>query len=100
MRWWFRRRPRSMVGREPGELAVEFWQGWVGLLPDLSAALGDNELQRVENQLCALVAHVHPDLHFSLERGQRAIYALVLSGQEDPRLRPYTDAWKAAAPPE
>lgn len=64
----------------------------------MAAALGDREPQRVENQLCDLVADLHPDLHFSLERGQRSIYALVLSGQEDPRLRPYTDAWRAAAP--
>ena len=35
-----------------------------------------------------------------MERGQRAIYALVLSGQEDPELRAYTDAWIAAAPDE
>jgi hypothetical protein len=41
---------------------------------------------------------MHPDLHFSVERGQRSIYALVVTGQEDPRLRPYTDAWRAAAP--
>ena len=54
----------------------------------------------MENQLCELVAGLHPELHFSLERGQRAIYALVVTGQEDPRLRPYTDAWRAAAPPE
>jgi hypothetical protein len=68
------------------------------MLPEVAAALGDREPQRVENQLCDLVADLHPDLHFSLERGQQAIYALVLSGQEDPRLRPYTDAWRAAAP--
>jgi hypothetical protein len=54
----------------------------------------------VENQLCELVAGLHPDLHFSLERGQRAIYALVVTGQEDPRLRAYTDAWREAAPHE
>ncbi|HEY0452325.1 MAG TPA: hypothetical protein VGD70_24660 [Actinophytocola sp.] len=70
------------------------------MLPEVAAALGDREPGRVENQLCQLVADLHPDLHFALERGQRAIYALVVSGQEDPRLRPFTDAWKAAAPPE
>jgi hypothetical protein len=85
---------------EPAELAGGFWRGWVELLPEVSSALGDREPQRVENQLCDLVAALHPELHFSLERGQRAIYALVVSGQEDPRLRPYTDAWRAAAPPE
>jgi hypothetical protein len=102
MRWFRRRRPEPepVDERDPQEVAVEFWQGWVDFLPTLSAALGDNELHRVENDLCELVARLHPDLHFSVERGQRAIYALVLSGQEDPGLRPYTDAWKAAAPPE
>jgi hypothetical protein len=70
------------------------------MLPEVAAALGDREPGRVENQLCELVGDLHPDLHFSLERGQRAIYALVVSGQEDPRLRPFTDAWRRAAPPE
>jgi hypothetical protein len=85
---------------EPAALAEKFWQGWYELLPEVSSALGDREPQRVENQLCDLVATLHPELHFSLERGQRAVYALVVSGQEDPRLRPYTDAWHAAAPAE
>lgn len=97
----FRRRetPRREPDRpDPETLAERFWSGWYEMLPEVAAALGDREPQRVENQLCGLVADLHPDLHFSLERGQQAIYALVLSGQEDPRLRPYTDAWRAAAP--
>jgi hypothetical protein len=98
---WFRRRVRAAAtGPDPVELARRFWAGWYDLLPEVAGALGDREPNRVENQLCKLVADVHPDLHFALERGQRAIYALVVSGQEDPRLRPYTDAWRAAAPPE
>jgi hypothetical protein len=88
------------TGPDPAALAGRFWQAWYELLPEVSSALGDREPQRVENQLCDLVAALHPELHFSLERGQRAIYALVVSGQEDPRLRPYTDAWRAAAPAE
>ncbi|SDC62407.1 hypothetical protein [Actinokineospora iranica] len=100
---WFqrRRRPRAAVEHPtPAELAERFWAQWQRLLPEVSAALGEGEPQRVENQLCDLVATMHPDLHFSLDRGSRAIYALVVSGQEDPALRPYTDAWKAAAPPD
>ncbi len=98
----FRRKdkPAHAARPEPAELASRFWRGWADVLPEVSAALGDREPQRVENQLCDLVAALHPELHFSLERGQRAIYALVISGQEDPRLRPYTDAWRAAAPAE
>jgi hypothetical protein len=97
----FRRKDKPVHTRpEPADLATRFWHGWAGLLPEVSSALGDREPQRVENQLCDLVAALHPELHFSLERGQRAIYALVVSGQEDPRLRPYTDAWRAAAPAE
>jgi hypothetical protein len=97
----FRRAPSPpRVRPGPAELAEWFWQGWYELLPEVSSALGDREPQRVENQLCELVAALHPELHFSLDRGQRAIYALVVSGQEDPRLRPYTDAWRAAAPAE
>lgn len=100
---FFRRKPQPFEGParpEPAALAERFWHGWYDLLPEVSSALGDREPQRVENQLCDLVAALHPELHFSLDRGQRAIYALVLSGQEDPRLRPYTDAWRAAAPAE
>lgn len=98
---WLRRKrkPRQEPDRpDPETLAERFWCGWYEMLPEVAAALGDREPQRVENQLCDLVADLHPDLHFSLERGQKAIYAFVLSGQEDPRLRPYTDAWRAAAP--
>jgi hypothetical protein len=103
MSWFRRRRPEPQPPAHlpsPHELAVAFWQRWFDLLPKTSAALGDGEPHRVENELCELVAALHPDLHFSLERGQRAIYALVLSGQEAPGLRPYTDAWISAAPPE
>ncbi len=98
MRFFRRKETPPVKGPDPETLAERFWGGWYEMLPEIAAALGDREPQRVENQLCELVADLHPDLHFSLERGQRAIYAFVLSGQEDPRLRPYTDAWRAAAP--
>jgi hypothetical protein len=98
---FFRRKEKATVERPgPAARAERFWQDWFELLPELSSALGDREPQRVESRLCELVSALHPDLHVSLERGQRAIYALVVSGQEDPHLRPYTDAWRAAAPPE
>ena len=105
---WFTRRSESKPQqyepdepeRDPVAAAAEFWEGWRDLLPKVSAALGDGQQDRVENEMCDLVAAVHPDLHFVLERGERAIYALVVSSQEDPKLRPFTDAWKAAAPPE
>jgi hypothetical protein len=101
MRWFRGRSPAPVPDRpDPRALAERFWCGWQEMLPEVAAALGDREPNRVENQLCRLVAELHPELHFALERGQRAVYALVLSGQEDPRLRPYTDAWRAAAPPE
>jgi hypothetical protein len=83
---------------DPVEAAHRFWARWDALLPEISAALGDREPSRVEHALCDAVAAVHPELHFSLDRGQQAVYALVVSGQEDPALRPYTDAWKATAP--
>ena len=101
---WFRRRtepePVPVHLPNPTEAAAAFWQEWFELLPTVSAALGDGEPYRVEGDLGAMVAAVHPDLEFSLERGHRAIYALVITGREDPKLRPYTDAWKEAAPPE
>ncbi|HEX3791203.1 MAG TPA: hypothetical protein VHW44_25300 [Pseudonocardiaceae bacterium] len=102
---WFRRgRSEPETGARPvdsaelTQAAQGFWRRWQELLPEVSAALGDREPQRVEYQLCELVAALHPDLQFSLERGQQAIYALVVTGQEDPELRPYTDAWRAQAP--
>jgi hypothetical protein len=92
--------PDRPVPADAEAAAVKFWQAWFEMLPLLSAALGDREPQRFEHDLCLLVEALHPRLHFALERGRRAIYALVISGQEDPELRPYTDAWKAAAPPD
>jgi hypothetical protein len=92
--------PEQRVPADAEVAAAAFWNRWSELLPVISAALGDREPQRVEHDLCQAVALAHPDLHFSLERGQRAIYALVVTGQEDPALRPYTDAWRAAAPAE
>lgn len=103
---WFRRRKPAVRGasgpsdEDVAELARRFWVRWGELLPDINAALGDREPGRVENVLCDAVAALHPALHFSLERGHRAIYALVVTGQEDPRLRRYTDAWRAKAPAE
>ena len=100
---WFRRRsaaPTESVEDVARARAERFWTRWAEQLPSVSSALGDREPGRVENDLCELVAELHPDLHFALDRGQRAVYALVISGQEDPNLRPYTDAWKAAAPQE
>ncbi|GGM36193.1 hypothetical protein GCM10012275_04250 [Longimycelium tulufanense] len=99
--WNFLRRHRD-AEQPPGPAAAaqRFWQRWDKLLPQISAALGDHEPHRVENELCELVAELHPDLHFALERGEHAIYALVVSAQGDPALRPYTDAWIALAPPD
>ena len=106
---WFRRRKAEDVGQpdeqaeavvDPRLAASRFWVRWHEMLPEINAALGDREPNRVENPLSEAIADIHPDLQFSLERGQRSIYALVISGQEDPALRPYTDAWRAAAPPE
>lgn len=92
--------PQQQIPDDPTAAAAAFWQRWFELLPQISSALGEREPQRVEHELCAAVALVHPKLQFSLERGRRAIYALVVSAQEDPALRPYTDAWKQAAPAE
>ncbi len=85
---------------DPEAAAAEFWRYWRDVLPDVSAALGNGSTSQAETLLAGAVAAVHPDLQFSLDRGRRAVYALVVSGQEDPALRPYTDAWKAAAPPD
>lgn len=78
--------------------AEAFWRRWEELLPEISAALGDGAVNRVDHQLAEAVALVHPDLSFSIERGQQGIYALVVTARADPALRAYTDAWMAAAP--
>ncbi|MFC7340902.1 hypothetical protein [Saccharopolyspora griseoalba] len=79
--------------------AEEFWRRWDELLPEIAGALGDNAPERVENLVADALAAVHPDLTFSIEHGENAVYALVISSQADPELRPCTDAWMAAAPP-
>ena len=78
--------------------AAAFWRRWDELLPEVSAALGEGQPQLVESLLADALAEVHPDLTFSLERGDRAVYALVVSAGADPQLRPFTDAWMASAP--
>lgn len=115
MRWFRRRKDKATgpsAGRsrntrpdgvsaplgDPADAALRFWARWEELLPSISAALGDSDQRRAESVLFDAVAAVHPDLHFSLDRGQQAVYSLVVTGQEDPALRPYTDAWMAAAP--
>ncbi|SEG61138.1 hypothetical protein SAMN02982929_02656 [Saccharopolyspora kobensis] len=104
---FLRRRAAEETAAEPVDVpaeaaarAAEFWQRWDDLLPELASALGDSEPQRVENLVADMVASVHPNLTFAIEHGEKAVYALVLSGQADPELRPYTDAWIAAAPPQ
>lgn len=91
--------------RSTDELAADatnradvFWRRWDELLPEISSALGDSAPHRVDHPVAVALADVHPELHFSIERGTEAIYALVVSAQGDPRLRAYTDAWMAAAP--
>lgn len=83
---------------EAARRAAEFWRRWGELLPETAAALGDGELHRVENLVADAVAELHPELTFTVERGETAVYALVVTGQADPDLRVWTDAWKAAAP--
>lgn len=81
------------------ERVARFWHRWEEeLLPEVGAALGDGQPQRTDHRLAEAVAEMHPDLVVSVERGTSAIYALVVSGQADPKLRAYTDAWIAAAP--
>jgi hypothetical protein len=95
---FLRRKWRSSAA-DPQAAAAAFWMRWDALLPQISAALGEGEPHLVEHQLCEAVAAMHPDLHFSLEQGERARYALVVTGQGDAALRPFTDAWIAMAPP-
>ncbi|MDA3628286.1 hypothetical protein OU415_22825 [Saccharopolyspora sp. WRP15-2] len=102
---FLRRRAAEDAAAEPVDVPAEaaaraeaFWQQWDDLLPELAAALGDSEPLRVENLVADMVAAVHPNLTFAIEHGEKAVYALVVSGQADPELRPYTDAWIAAAP--
>lgn len=101
----FLRRREAEVPAEPVDLSAEaaeraaaFWQWWDDNLPEIASALGDSEPQRIEALVADAVAAVHPDLTFSLEHGEKAAYALVISSQADPELRPRTDAWMAAAP--
>ncbi|PRW62636.1 hypothetical protein [Actinopolyspora mortivallis] len=93
------REPRGVVSTEEARRRARvFWRRWEELLPLVGSALGDGTPHRVDHQLAEAVAELHPGLNFSIERGTEAVYALVLTSQADPELRPYTDAWKAEAP--
>ena len=87
------------VAAEARARAEEFWRRWDELLPEIAGALGDSAPERIETLVADALAEVHPDLTFGIEHGEQAVYALVISRQGDPELRPYTDAWMAAAPP-
>ncbi|MHA6800929.1 hypothetical protein [Bounagaea algeriensis] len=99
---FFRRRGAASGAEraDPDARAAAFWQRWDELLPEITSALADGRPQHVEPLVSDLVRRLHPDLGFSFERGLRATYALVVSGEADPQLRPYTDAWMRAAPQE
>lgn len=86
------------VHAEAAARAARFWQRWDDLLPEIASALGDSVPQRIESLVAEALAEVHPNLTFAIEHGEKAVYALVISSQADPELRPYTDAWMAAAP--
>lgn len=86
------------VHTEAADRARRFWQRWDDLLPEIASALGDSVPHRIENLVAEALAEVHPNLTFAIEHGEKAVYALVISAQADPELRPYTDAWMAAAP--
>jgi hypothetical protein len=92
------RNTESHLAVEAAKRAETFWRRWDELLPEISSALGDSAPHRVDHPVAVALAEVHPELHFSIERGTEAIYALVVSAQGDPALRVYTDAWMAAAP--
>jgi hypothetical protein len=96
---FLRRKWSTAAAADPNAAAAAFWMRWDVLLPEISAALGERQPHLVEHELCEAVAAMHPDLHFSIEQGERALYALVVTSQADPALRPLTDAWIAAAPP-
>ncbi|WP_344130906.1 hypothetical protein [Saccharopolyspora halophila] len=87
------------VQAEAKARAEVFWRRWDDLLPEIAGALGDSAPERIESLVADALAEVHPDLTFAIEHGEQAVYALVISSQADPELRPYTDAWMAAAPP-
>lgn len=101
---FLRRRDRASEA-QPADPAADaaaraeaFWRTWEDLIPQVNAALGDGHPERIDHELAQAAAAVHPHLVVSIERGEQAIYALVLSAQADPELRVFTDAWKAAAP--
>ncbi|QGK71117.1 hypothetical protein GIY23_17755 [Allosaccharopolyspora coralli] len=97
----FRRRDRTEreAGPDLADRVRAFWQLWDDeLQPQVSAALGDGQPHRLDHPLAEAVASVHPDLIVSIEQGENALFALVVSAQADPELRAVTDAWKAAAP--
>lgn len=99
MRWW--RRPAEVtpqVRPDPDEAATRFWRRWHEVLPRVAALLGDGHSGHLDELVSELVAELDPRLRGSVERGAVASYALVVSGAEDPALRPVTDAWLRAAP--
>lgn len=78
---------------------ADFWQRWAVLRSDVAAALDADDTALVEPRVAAAVSALDPRLGWSVGTGERATYALMITGEGDQRLRALTDAWLAAAPP-
>jgi hypothetical protein len=95
-----RRRAEAVSGSRSVAAAVEsFWQRWSVLRPDVAAALDADDTDLIEARVAAAVSALDRRLGWSVGTGERARYALMITGEGDQRLRALTDAWLAAAPP-
>lgn len=77
---------------------MRFWRRWHGLREEVTAALLRDRPELVEHAVGEAIAAIHPRLAWTLGDGNDAQLALVISTEGDEELRPFTDAWIAAAP--
>lgn len=92
----FSRRAESTPA--PDAAIAAFWQWWPGARGRVEAAISSGQWADLSDQINALVAAVHADLHWEFARGTRSAHALVVSPAGRAELRAVAARWAASAP--
>jgi hypothetical protein len=96
---FFRGRNRS--GPNQAAAAVKrFWSWWVIARHEVAVAIDRGAHQQVRGLIEPKARGLHQDLAWYVGPGVQARYMLVLTGSRRPDLRPLTERWRRAGPPD
>lgn len=91
-------RRRAESTSAPDTAIAAFWEWWPGARDRVEAAVTTGDWTDLSDQINALVAAIHPDLHWEFARGARSAHALVVSPAGRAELRAVAARWAASAP--